>query len=138
MRTLFLLSLLLCTTATAAPVPKELKKQGSIVGEWKLESVTVGGTASSVGPDDTDWKIDENFALTRSNSTKSRPWGNQLKIDTATKELDWPSGIVTFLGRYEVSGDQLTICLGLKNLPRPTNCEPNAGNFVWVLRRAQK
>jgi hypothetical protein len=52
MRTLCLLTLL-CTSASAAPVPKELKNQGSIVGKWKLESFTVR-KANDKNPDKTE------------------------------------------------------------------------------------
>ncbi len=130
MRTLFLLALL-CTSATAAPVPKEVKKQERLVGAWKLESVTFGGVANEVGATETEWKIDENFALTHNYIQ------TQLKIDTVTKEIDWSMGESILRGRYEVSGDQLTICLSKKNLPRATTFVPNEKNFVWVLRRAE-
>ena len=137
MRTLLLLAMaLLGTSATAAPVPKELKKQqGSIVGFWKLESAVIFGTAC-VDADETDWTFDENSTLTRSNS-QNGPQTRlvQLRIDTMTKEIDWPK--LTFLGRYEVSGDRLTICVGTGNL-RPTTLEPNEDNYLWVLRRAEK
>ncbi len=131
MRAVTLLAML-CTSATAAPVPKELKKQGSIVGVWKIESFSTGGVANEVGDTETEWTIDENFALTH-NSIRT-----QLKIDTVTKEIDWCMGISILCGRYEVRGDRLTICLSKKNLARQTTLVPNPSNFVWVLRRAEK
>lgn len=141
MRTLFSLTVLLfCTSANAAPVPKELKKQGSIAGVWKLESVTFCGLAMEVGADDvTDWRFDENFAFTRRGRQEDPQMPTQLKIDTTTKEIDWPMGESTLLGRYEVSGDRLTICLGTADHPpRPTGVEPNENNIVFVIRRAEK
>ena len=141
MRTLFLLTMaLLGTSAIAAPVPKELKKQQvSIVGVWKLESVMISGTAITVSADDTVWAIDENFTLIRSSGLKESAQNKtQLKFDTTTNELDWPVDGSVLLGRSEVSGDKLTISLGMKNLPRPAKLEPNAQNYVWILRRAEK
>lgn len=138
MRTLCLLTLL-CSAASAAPIPKELKKRDGIVGVWKLESIKIFGKASSVDANETEWTIEENFALTRSGSQKGPQHQirlTQLKIDTATKAVDWPKS--EFLGRYEVSGDQLTICLSMPDNPRPTTLEPNANNYVWVLRRVDK
>ena len=133
MRTLFLLTMaMLGNTAAAAPVPKELRHPVSIVGLWKLESFTTGGDASEVVATETEWKIDKNFVFTR-NLIRT-----QLKIDVATKEIDWCMGESTLCGRYEVSGDQLTICLSNKNLPRQTTLVPNPNNFVWVLRRIEK
>ena len=131
MRTLLSLALF-CTSATAAPVPKELKKQGSIVGVWKLESFTTGGDASEVVASETEWKIDKNFVFSR-NLIRT-----QLKIDAVTEEIDWSMGESTLYGRYEIRGDQLTICLSKKNLPRQTTCVANPNNFVWVLRRIEK
>ena len=131
MRTLYLLTMaLLCKSATAAPVPKELRKCREIVGVWKLESATLTGVANDAS--ETDWAISENFVLTLSGRR------TQLKIDTATKEIDWSMGESILYGRYEVSGDQLTISLSKKNLPRATSLEPNKQNYVWVLRRAEK
>ena len=75
---------------------------------WKLESITIHGMASSVDADDTDWMIDENFAISRSGSQKASRYPIQkLKFNMATKELDWAE---SFLGRYEACGDRLTIC----------------------------
>ena len=139
MRTLFLLAMsLLCSVAAAAPVPKELKKQEKLVGLWKVESVKIGGMDSNVGANDTDWSIDETFTLIRSGTLKAAIPTIELKVNTATKELDWPSGGQLYLGRYEISGDRLTICLSMQNFPRPAKLEPNAQNYVWVLRRTQK
>ena len=140
MRTPFLLAMaLLCSSATAAPVPKELKKRDRIVGLWKLQSATLRGLPSEVGANDTDWMIDENFGLTRSGNyevAKLSTLPTQLKIDTAPNEIDWPES--TFLGRYEIRGDRLTICLNEKGLPRPNTFVPNTQNFVWILRRVEK
>ena len=139
MRTHFLLTVaLLCSSATAAPVPKELKKQGSIVGRWNLESRTIRGRPFSLDDDvQPYWTIDEKFALT--SGDKKGPSGvTQLKIDTATKELDWPTAASSLLGRYDVCEGRLTICLSEANLPRPTTLEPNENFLVYVLRRAEK
>ena len=138
MRTLFLLALF-SAAATAAPVPKEIRKQEKLAGLWKLESVTISGMASTVGANDTDWTFGENATLIRSSSQKEAAQNKiQLTIDTTTKELEWPSGGSPYLGRYEISGDRLTICLSMQNVPRPVKLEPNAQNYVWVLRRAEK
>ena len=140
MRTLsFLTMAMLCSSATAAPVPKELKNPERIVGMWKLESHTSGGTENA-DPWDTDWTIDENYILTRrSCSKKVLHIPNRLKVGAATGEIDWPTPVSTmYLGRYEVNGDQLTICLSMVGLPRPTGIQPNEKNIVWVLRRVEK
>ena len=136
MRTLCLLMMaLLGTSATAAPVPKELKKQGSIVGRWKLESATIGGVPPTVPSSETYWTIDKNFGLKYHAQTPAI----QLKIDPTTNEIDLPSDESSFLGLYKVQGNELTIvCVSGMNLPRPKTFEPNADNYVWVLRRAEK
>ena len=139
MRTLFLLTMVLVgSSATAAPVPKEVKKQEVLVGLWKLESVSIGGKADTVGANDTDWIFDENFALGRTGKQKGPYVSTKLKIDPVTKDLDWPGPGLPYLGRYEISGDRLTICLSMPNIARPVDLKPNATNFVWVLRRAEK
>jgi hypothetical protein len=123
MRTLCLLTLL-CTSATAAPVLKELKKRGSSCGLWKIESVTHCGRASNVDADESDRRIDETFAISIGGSQ------TQLKINTVTKEIDCSMGDLILCGRYEVRGVRLTICLCRPGFPRPTTLEPNATNYV--------
>ena len=136
MRALLLLALF-CTSAAAAPVPKDVNKE-RLVGLWKVKSVTLNGEAQKVNFNDTNWTFDENFALTRAGTLTGTHHPTQLKVDATTRELDWPVGSDMWLGRYEVKGDQLTICLSTKNRPRPTTLEPDVNNYVWVLNRGDK
>ena len=141
MRAIFLL-VMICTPATAAPVPKELKKQQSLVGVWKVESAAIGGKAVGIDPDETDWTIDEQLVLIRQGRNtiqKANPVNRiRLKIDKVSKEIDWTSSLRTDLGRYELADDKLTICLCMNYLPRPTGVDSNEKNYVFVLRRAEK
>jgi hypothetical protein len=91
-------------SAFAAPVPKKLKKRDGIVGVWKLELLTYLGTVSPA-IDVSNWTIDDNFALTRVSKQKGSPPSlTQLRIVTATKEIDWLEE--RYLGGYELSEDR--------------------------------
>lgn len=128
---------LVLATASAAPVPKELKKNAALNGHWKLQSIVINGQPSTFGANDTDWVIGEDFQLVRQSADgTARMVAVPLKIDKTNRNLDWGSaGQNPFLGKYEIEGDTLIVCIADQNQPRPKTVAADPQTYVWTLRR---
>ena len=149
-----LLSLvLLITAATAAPVPKELKRD-PFVGKWNLQIVIFDEELIDWTSAGLVWNIDGVHALTVSVDnpaekvpidmvksplgwvfTSNGPTPPQLRFDTVHNNIEYGTGSLARVGKYHLDGDTLTICLALPGSPRPEKIEQSEETTAWVLKR---
>ena len=154
MRTLLTL-LLLGATVSAAPVPKELKRD-PFVGKWNLKQQSFNGGVPADAECGIFWHIDAHHTLTFSVATPAKPapvvkanalaparWvvtstgpdTIQLRIDTLRKNIEHGMGNLARTGKYSLDGDTLTICLSFHGSPRPETTAPRANTQVWTFER---
>ena len=133
--------LLSAPTLLAAPVPKELKANGSTVGTWMLVRPDAQNPGQFV-PGNQYWIIDAEcgviFGATPTPAAAAKP-SEIFKMDPATKEVDhFTPGNATrsYMGMYELKGDELTICLNLGGQIRPKTLQ-DPGLTTWHLRRVK-
>ncbi len=134
--------LVLIPPAMAAPVPKELKLNGSTTGTWKLVRPDAQNPGQFVEANQY-WIIDAEcgvvFGQTATPAAGSQP-SEVFKMDPATREVDHytpGSPKRNYMGVYELKGDELTICLNLGGQIRPKTLK-DAGVTVWHLRRVRE
>jgi uncharacterized protein (TIGR03067 family) len=131
-----------------APAPKEApKKETSIVGEWTLESETVGGREM---PKPSEGMIYEYTAdgtfFSRKGGVEVRGSRRGYKVDGTNDpaELDLEAGsfakVASVPGIYKIEGDKLTICLNIGTGNRPTSFQAEKGDrtSLMVFKRVKK
>ncbi len=147
----------LCSTSAAAPVPKELKKGGELVGAWKFEKVIIDGRTVVESGSGMLWVIDRNndlsYQLTPPDDAPppiAKPalpngWAvatvvenRKMKFDPIRNEFDHTGDASARLGRYELRGDTLTVCLGFPGSPRPASVNVVEKTQIWTLKRVTK
>lgn len=129
----------------SAPALKDRpKKKPDLVGEWKVEAVTLPGrtTSTSTGlrytfTADGKWLIhrdgqelvghDRGYAA----DPAATPPTLELIANTAAAQPARRAGI------FRVEGDTLTICAAQAGAARPTRFEPAEGVTVYVLKRVK-
>lgn len=133
--------LVLVLPAAAAPVPKELKAEGSTVGTWKLVRPDAGNPGQFLDGNQY-WIIDAEcgviFGPSPIPAADAKPT-EIFKMDPATKEVDHFTGGSAkrnYMGLYELKGDELTICLNLGGQLRPKTLK-DGGLTIWHLRRVK-
>ncbi len=155
MRALLIL-FVLGTTAVAAPVPKELKRD-PLVGKWNLRTMTFDKESIDRTSDGVVWNIDVVHALTVSVDksaaevpvaavraplgwvlTSNGPSSAQLRFDSAHSNIEHGTGHLASAGTYSLDGDTLTICLGFPGRPRPNTIDDSEQAMVWILKRVAK
>ena len=64
----------------------------------------------------------------------------QLQFDPAQKDIEFgtTAGNRALVGKYNLEGDALTICLSLHGFPRPSTIEARENSIVWTLNRVAK
>jgi uncharacterized protein (TIGR03067 family) len=137
----------------AAPNLKEPPKRvPEIVGQWVVESVSLGGSVPAPAPVETvfeftasgQWLIKREGVLDKSSSREV-----QYDAEASPPTIDGihPQAAAgnggrsrNFLGIYKVDGDTLTICFGGPNEQRPTKFESEDGSRVVLMTftRAKK
>jgi uncharacterized protein (TIGR03067 family) len=123
-----LVAALVCATASAAPVPKAVKKGHgeSIVGEWREMKHDAAGepTAEATGY---VWRLeaDGTAAVVWPDGTVV-PAAYKLFDDQTPKRYDWTltQHTVQFAGVYEVRGDTLRTAVVSADRERPTAVQP--------------
>ena len=145
----------LCSISAAAPVPKELKKGGELVGVWKFEKVLIDGRTVTESGCGLLWVIDRNndlsYQLTPPDDAPPpivKPpngWAvvtvvekRQMKFDPIRKEFDHTGDASPRLGIYELRGETLTVCLGFPGSPRPVSVNDVQKTQTWTLKRMTK
>ena len=135
MRTLAAL-LLVCTTASAAPVPKEVAKRPDaelFVGTWETVVSEAGGQPHSKAR----WTFDAALKMVSIPVGGAVGGGSEwvIKIDPAKtpKEID----IGGYKGIYEFVGADIKLVYTLGG-PRPTDYSAAPGKYYSLLRRIEK
>ena len=136
----FALLLALATSASAAPVPKEVKAAASTVGTWQIVGLDPENPARRI-PSNQYWIIDAECGVIFCQSP-SPPRGAKpteiFKFDPKTGYVD--HNLVagkqrTLFGLYELKDDLLTICLETSGTTRPSAFEESAD--IWHLQRVK-
>ncbi len=131
--------LVLATSLSAAPVPKELKSDFKLEGLWLVESIVANGTPI-VAENPEYWTVDSKSVVMMHEGSvppQDKTGHLQLTIDPAERTLEYQlirGNIQALFGRYEVSGKTLTIAIDLKG-GRPATVETGSGIYVWTLKR---
>ena len=124
-------------TLSAAPVPKELKRDERFEGSWRVEKLIISGKESQ---EQLIWSIDAEGACIRHGgpvpaATTARPI--QLKFDKATKDLDYIQSNMVYPGKFRLVGDTLEISLNNQGGARPPGVDPATSTYVWTLKRVK-
>ncbi len=132
MRTLLILAVV-CASAVAAPVPKELKRD-PLVGKWSVKQTCYNGGKTAWVEGCVFFDIDDNCVLTTSfaKPAKNNPGvaalslnmalaiaitfdgkPSQLQFDTVQKNIEFgtTAGNRALVGKYNLESVTLTICL---------------------------
>ncbi len=127
--TAVLLAVVVVLSATAAPVPKELKKKRPdaevFVGKWEVESNGETGRHT--------WTFDDDRTMWSKGVGSVGPgskWVMKIDPDKTPKEIDFGTN---YRGLYEIDGDEIRIVYSGN---RPANFDNKARNNYTVLRRA--
>ena len=141
------LALLALCLPLAAPAPKEApKKDSSLLGEWAVESVIVGGrdTQAPAGALRMTFQADGTLTV-RDGKADPRPVGYTADPKKSPAHLDITppadSGRPTTPGIYKIDGDRLTICLDqLPGAERPREFAAPADTqlSLFVFKRVKK
>ncbi len=141
MRLALLAIAIAASSLAAAPVPKELKANGTPAGTWQLIQPDPQKPGQFL-PSNQFWIIDAECGVIFGGTPKPAAGAKPTEIfkcDPATMELDhyYPNNPKrNFMGRYELKGDVLTFCLDLQNGPRPKTAT-EAGKNIWYLQRVR-
>lgn len=134
----------------SAPTLKDPpKKDTGIVGEWVLESSSLGGKAAKLAAElryeftsDGQWLIRREGAEVKAppRTYKVDAKANPATIDVTYQKPGGGPAPPGMLGIYKIEGDTLTICYSPGGAERPTTFEPADGIrvAVMVLKRAKK
>lgn len=139
--------LLAAPLAVAAPVPKELRKAAlPLDGKWKVTAYESNGRpVNSTVILGQMWAFrGGELAITRTTAVKGAaglpPNKVGVRADAKTGEFDYVFATGTVrLGRYEIRGDTLTVCLSLSTGPmseRPANLDGGQGTLRYTFKRA--
>jgi hypothetical protein len=138
MRTLVAIAIL-CTSASAAPVPKELKKSpfGQFYGAWELISYN-GEENSEVFT----FEISEEWSsLTRSSGGKIVRYAYIVRLNSTNTPIQMTSAVDDKQEHYKTSivkveGDLLYECWSLSEAI-PTTFSAKGGNQLYIYKRAR-
>jgi uncharacterized protein (TIGR03067 family) len=140
------LTLLTLTLTIAAPAAKDPpKKEGpSLVGDWAIEAVTVGGQHKQVPPRALRFTFQADGTLAVQDGGAPRPltYKADPKADPAHLDIIPPAaaGRSPSWGIYKIDGDTLTICLDqAPGSERPKDFASPAGSLmtVYVFKRVK-
>jgi uncharacterized protein (TIGR03067 family) len=121
----------------AAPVPKELKKPPSIVGEWRMIWHDTG--SGQTKSENAVWVFTTERVRFVAPSSDGESWGALTFDLTAT-----PNQFVLDLRKngknaaiFEVDGDTMRLCLQTGNATPPTAFKPGGGCYLYKFERVK-
>jgi uncharacterized protein (TIGR03067 family) len=135
--------LLTAALVVAAPAPAEKKDEEKIRGTWAIVSHEFNG---GTRPDDSAYKdtkvVIKGDTITITDGDDEGKWTFKLDPTTKPKEIDLTSEDKekSYLGIYELTGDELKICAVKGRGGRPTEfaSKPGAEQELIVLKRVTK
>jgi uncharacterized protein (TIGR03067 family) len=118
-------------------------KTESIVGEWVIESVTLGGKAATSAAGIRYEYTADGQQITRGErgrKTNYHSYKVDPKADPPTIDMSSPASGPELRGIYKVEGDSLVFCFGFDADSRPTRFESPDGSrlILMVLKRVKK
>jgi uncharacterized protein (TIGR03067 family) len=126
--------------ALGAPALKDPpKKEPTIVGEWAVESVSVGGKPASPASDRWVFNADGTYLISCGQRSypgtfSHDPKGSPGQLDLTLTDM----GQQKNLCRFQIDGDKLVLSVGHDSKIRPAGLEPGEGATVWVMTRIKK
>ncbi len=134
----------MAASVSAAPVPKELKKSGSLDGLWEITAMETFGLSQPVVKQ--HWRIEGDKITVEQSVPNGAPRVRPaiaIKVDaTATpKSLDYNTARVraTRLAIYEVDGDSLRILMaGTGRAERPKEMKPDERMMLYTFKRVKE
>jgi len=135
--------LLLAANASAAPVPKELKKSGSLDGLWEITAMEAFGQPRVALKQ--RWRIAGDTItveqIVPNGAPRIRPH-IAIKVDATTrpKSLDYNTGKIALrLAIYEVDGDTLKILMAMtRKAERPKEMKPDETMTMYTFKRVKE
>ena len=127
--------LLLATSLSAAPVPKELKRgdEQRILGTWDMVQHSMGGAPAA--PQAVKWRLERDgkaFIMNPGDTAIAY----KLHKDTTPKGFDWNWPTSSHPGLYELSGDTLKVVITCGNsVTRPTELKPGPDVIYCEFKR---
>ena len=123
---------------SAAPVPKEVKKERKLEGTWKVTALNSNGQENT--PGSSYWTIDAEGNLFL-HSEATPPMGNatiRFKYDPSTKAVEYTDVSPpnrNYPGLYEISDDVLKISFTLTDQTRPKAVVAGQDLNLWTFKR---
>jgi uncharacterized protein (TIGR03067 family) len=125
--------------ALGAPAPKENRKFAEPpAGEWQIVLLELNGNAIKA-------KLDKDYSLSIDKDSMSvQLLGLKFSTERVAffegNEIDFNPGDAKMLRRgiWKLNGDELLICDGGLNKPRPKEFSTSDGGALWKLRRLTK
>lgn len=135
MRSIAALYVVAVAAASAAPVPKAMKKQlpdpERFVGEWDVVSTELNG--QPLTNHSKAWTIDADLKMkSHHQAGQVLNWTLKIAPEKVPKEID----LTNYKGIYEVDGDDIRVAYTIGG-DRPTTFDPQPGVYVEVIRRAK-
>ena len=125
--------------ATAAPVPKEVRKEASREGAWKLLKVESVAGGISTGMTHC-WVIDARDEVSFSGpNERSDEKRFRLIFDPAAKYCDYQTASmkVPYSGIYELDRDALKLAIDFNGGPRPKAFATGGGVYIYSFQRVK-
>jgi len=139
-------SLLLVAVAVGAPALKAPPAGSGLAGEWRIESLTVGGQKDPQ-PEEPDFVVFGPEGTLSSRRGAAGPliergrFTARTENEPATIDIDRGSSDGPFRGIYRVEGETLTLCLaadGKATRPQAFASRPKSDDRLYVLKRIKK
>lgn len=137
MRALLLSLALLAGSATAAPVPKSIKKvddKTAILGRWKVTEITVNGRPTTASYHTFVFTDDGKLTLLSGTEQTGPLWTWTVDDTASPRTMKWttanPWDCV-----YDLDGDSLKLGLLNKGAKTPAKVEPTEGLTLYVMTR---
>ena len=134
-----LMSGVLVLTAGAPNLKDKPRPEATLVGEWAVESVSVGGRPASLGSDRWVFRADGTMSLlSQGKVIDARDYTLGERAPVRTLDLVQNAGRgQADPARYRIDGDTLTLSVGHRAGGRPADLEPGPKATVWVFKRVK-
>ena len=131
----FLIVLLACRVLTAADDPKPNDGDNvKLRGTWVLESLWFDGQEVPPGKTATMTFDGKKVILKKDVLESTGDYEIDPAKDPKTLDMTFEKDKRTIKAIYELRGNRLTVCLGVKDGPRPTEITANAGSATTLMR----